>query len=168
MILVGPNKRGINVTNLALAIDTLEKACYRGAKLSLWEIRQGDSFDHDVLKSMAEDYQSMIDETITNQGTIEVLYIGDLKPKKYDLKTHFFHLNESAPSDAVHKIIIEAMSRGESKATLVNLRNVRSIEIDTGNSEVSGLTKALQTVKRAVDLLTLWYTSGTTVKSVDG
>lgn len=120
----------------------------------------GDGFEQACLDELIASLGQIISDVIKQNGRVEVRYVGDLKPIKYDLHARFYHLTQHSTDEGLRKIIQDSITRGRSEVTLINLANVRDIKISIGNASVIELSSELAVVQKACEKFREWDEAG--------
>lgn len=117
------------------------------------------TLDAEATGDFAADMLRLVDEAIRSTGKVKVRYVGDLKESTYGLDARFFHLGPNATDEELKEIVFGKLKTGQKKATLINLSNVRDIEVTTGSADVVELEKEIKTVQNAATVIKGWQES---------
>lgn len=140
------------------------------ALLLLQDLAAIGSLDMEMTNRWVMALMRLVDEAIQRTGKVRVRYVGDLKPSEYGLDASFFHLGSNATDEDLKKIVFGKLKEGARSATLINLSNVRDIEISYGGlpEGVMNLEKEVRFIQDVAVLVDDWRANGYGLARKDG
>jgi hypothetical protein len=108
------------------------------------------------LGPVVDEMESLLSAVRHKVTSVEVRYVGDLKPTTYDIDARFFHLAGASTGDDLTKMLRDQLSAGKKEALFINLANVRDIRMTVNQSFVFGIEEDIAAYAEAIEIVNAW------------